>query len=34
VTQLIHDVALRVADLDHRPAVDKTKPDPDAPCRQ
>ena len=34
VTQLIHDVTWRVADLDHRPAVDKPKPDPDAPCRQ
>jgi hypothetical protein len=34
VTQLIHDVAWRVADLDHRPLVDKPKPDPDAPCRQ
>ena len=34
VTQLIHDVTWRVADLDHRPLVDKPKPDPDAPCRQ
>ena len=34
VTQLIHDVALRVADLDHRPAVDKPKPDPAGACKQ
>ncbi len=34
VSQLVHDVALRVADLDHRPVVDKPKPDPSAPCRQ
>ena len=34
VTQLIHDVALRVADLDHRVAVDKPKPDPNGACRQ
>jgi len=34
VTQLIHDVALRVADLDHRPAVDKPKPDPKGACKQ
>ncbi|HEX2190335.1 MAG TPA: M20/M25/M40 family metallo-hydrolase [Longimicrobiaceae bacterium] len=32
--QLIHDVAVRVSDLDHRVAVDKPKPDPNAPCRQ
>ena len=34
VAQLIHDVAARVADLDHRLVVDKPKPDPAAPCRQ
>jgi hypothetical protein len=35
VTQLVHDVALRVANLAHRPVVDKPKPaDPNAPCRQ
>jgi hypothetical protein len=30
----IRDVALVVANLDHRPVVDKPKPDPNAPCRQ
>jgi hypothetical protein len=34
VTQFIHDVALRVANLDHRPVVDKPKPDPHGECRQ
>jgi len=34
VTQLIHDVAWRVSELDHRPAVDKPKPDPAGACRQ
>jgi hypothetical protein len=34
VTQLIHDVAWRVADLDHRPLVDKPKPDPNGACTQ
>jgi hypothetical protein len=34
VTQLIHDIAETVADLDHRVVVDKPKPDPNAPCRQ
>ncbi len=34
ITQLVHDVALRVADLDHRLVVDKPKPDPTAPCVQ
>ena len=34
VTQLIHDVAWRVADLDRRPAVDKPKPDPKGNCQQ
>jgi hypothetical protein len=31
---LVYSVALRVADLDHRPVVDQPKPDPNAPCRQ
>jgi len=34
VTQLIHDVAWRVSDLDHRPLVDKPKPDPTGACKQ
>jgi hypothetical protein len=34
VTQLIHDVAWRVGDLDHRPLVDKPKPDPTGACKQ
>ena len=34
VTQLIHDVAWRVAELDHRPLVDKPKPDPKGQCQQ
>ena len=34
VTQFIYDVAWRVADLDHRPVVDKPKPDPSGACKQ
>jgi hypothetical protein len=34
VTELVRDVALRVADLDHRPAIDKARPDPKAACVQ
>jgi hypothetical protein len=34
VTQLVHDVAVRVANLDHRVVVDKPKPDPKAACVQ
>jgi hypothetical protein len=34
VAGLIADVALRVANLDHRVVVDKPKPDPHAPCKQ
>jgi hypothetical protein len=34
VAQLVHDVALRVADLDHPVVVDKPKGDPNARCRQ
>ena len=34
VTQLIHDVALRVSNLDHRVSVDQPRPPTGAPCRQ
>jgi hypothetical protein len=34
VTRLVYDAALRIANLDHRPAVDIVKGDPHAPCRQ
>ena len=34
VAQLVHDVALRVGDLDHRVVVDKPKPDPRGVCVQ
>lgn len=34
VVQLVHDVASRVANLDHRVVVDKPKPDPAAACVQ
>ena len=34
VGNLIFDLAKRVADLDHRPVVDKPKPDPLGACRQ
>ncbi|MDQ6829357.1 MAG: M20/M25/M40 family metallo-hydrolase, partial [Gemmatimonadota bacterium] len=34
VTQLVYDMAQRVANLDHRVVVDKPKPDPTAACRQ
>ena len=34
VTQFVYDIALRLGNLDHRIAVDKPKPDPNAPCRQ
>jgi hypothetical protein len=34
VTQLVRDVARRVASLDHRVVVDKAKPDPSATCVQ
>jgi hypothetical protein len=34
VTQFIYDIAWRVADLDHRPLVDKPKPDPNGACKQ
>jgi Zn-dependent M28 family amino/carboxypeptidase len=32
IVNLIHDIAQRVANLDHRPVVDKPKPDPNAAC--
>jgi hypothetical protein len=34
VTSFVADLALHVADLDHRLVVDKPKPDPEAPCKQ
>lgn len=34
VTQFVGALADRVANLDHRPVVDKPKPDPEAPCQQ
>jgi len=34
VVQLVHDVAVRVGNLDHRVVVDKAKPDPMAACVQ
>jgi hypothetical protein len=34
VTKFVGAVAGRVANLDHRPVVDKPKPDPKAPCQQ
>lgn len=34
VTRFVLDLAQNVADLDHRPVVDKPRPDPHAPCVQ
>lgn len=34
VGQLVHDVALSVGNLDHRPVVDHPKPDPNGRCQQ
>jgi hypothetical protein len=34
VTQFVHDLALAVANLDHRVVVDKPKPDPRGNCVQ
>jgi peptidase M28-like protein len=34
VTTLVRDLALAVADLDHRPVPDGPRPNPSAPCRQ
>lgn len=34
VTAYLSDLAVQVANLDHRPVVDKPKPDPRVPCKQ
>ena len=34
IVQLVHDIAARVADLDHRVVVDKPKPNPKGSCIQ
>ncbi|MGH7591541.1 MAG: M28 family peptidase, partial [Gemmatimonadales bacterium] len=34
VDNYIEDLAVHVADLDHRPVVDQPKPDPHGACRQ
>jgi hypothetical protein len=34
VGQFVFNLTKRIADLDHRPVVDKPKPDPNAACRQ
>src|SRR5581483_10353630 len=34
VDRLVYDIAVRVADLDHRVVVDKPKPDPHGRCQQ
>ncbi|HWJ21053.1 MAG TPA: hypothetical protein VNS52_01770, partial [Gemmatimonadaceae bacterium] len=34
VASFVHDVALSVANLDHRVVVDKPKPDPYGTCKQ
>ena len=34
IGRLVFDVATRLANLDHRPVVDKPKPDPNGTCRQ
>jgi hypothetical protein len=34
VSRMVHEAALRVANADHRPALDKPKGDPKAPCVQ
>jgi hypothetical protein len=34
VGRFVVDLATRVANLDHRPVVDKPKPDPNAACKQ
>ena len=34
VSQFVHDVAVAVANLDHRVVVDKAKPDPHGNCVQ
>ena len=34
IATYLRDLALRIADLDHRVVVDQPKPDPNAPCKQ
>jgi hypothetical protein len=34
VANFVQDIAIHVANLDHRVVVDHPKPDPTAPCRQ
>jgi Zn-dependent M28 family amino/carboxypeptidase len=34
ITQYLHDLTVRVANLDRRPVVDQPKPDPTGACRQ
>jgi hypothetical protein len=34
VVRFVADLTTRVANLDHRPVVDKPKPNPEAPCKQ
>jgi hypothetical protein len=34
ITSFVAELTERIADLDHRPSVDKPKPDPEAPCHQ
>jgi len=34
IGRYIRDMVASVADLDHRPVVDKIKPDPNGTCRQ
>ncbi|HKW10862.1 MAG TPA: M28 family peptidase [Gemmatimonadaceae bacterium] len=34
IGQLVHDIAVTVGNLDHRPLVDKPKPDPNGRCQQ
>jgi Peptidase family M28 len=34
VTSFVEDLATHVANLDHRPLVDKPKPDPNGTCKQ
>ena len=34
VTRFVADLAGQLAELDHRPVVDKPRPDPNAPCKQ
>ncbi len=34
VSSMVHDAAMRIANMDHRPALDAPKKDPNAVCRQ